>query len=333
MSFPKIILTGSCLLFVGIGLTAIIKKKPEAAPEMIQAEEIDVAYVEEAIQKEEPALERIEKVSKRSHKLKVQQDNTEDVDDIYRLFTLSSSKYPFVETIRYTSRAPWLKGRPAWVADYASYFKTSKHFIARSLNGKPDYFSQKVKPGDRFNVFKKDRDISFHLLCDLSRCKLWFYAIDLDDNARYLMKTYKVGLGRLEDTSPSGSLTPTGKFLLGDKIALYKSGVTGYFQDEEAEMIQVFGTRWMPFGEEIGETSHPAKGYGIHGSPWVFDEKTESLFEDRSKISHYESDGCIRLNREDIEEIFSIVITKPTVIEVVQDFQEAELPGIETKME
>lgn len=46
------------------------------------------------------------------------------------------------------------------------------------------------------------------------------------------------------------------------------------------------------------------------------------LIEDRSKVGKYESDGCIRLASEDIEEIFSIVLTKPTTVEVVKEFKQ-----------
>ena len=99
---------------------------------------------------------------------------------------------------------PWLKGRPAWIADYAAYYNTSRHFIARSLNGKPDYFSQKVSQGSSFNVFRKDKNIQFFLLVDVSRCKMGFYYIDLDTNESILLKTYRVGLGRLDTSKASG---------------------------------------------------------------------------------------------------------------------------------
>jgi hypothetical protein len=46
-------------------------------------------------------------------------------------------------------------------------------------------------------------------------------------------------------------------------------------------------------------------------------------------VGAYDSDGCIRLNSSDIEEIFSIVLTKPTWVEIVKDFHGATLPGIE----
>jgi len=71
------------------------------------------------------------------------------------------SKNPAVETVSYSSRVPWIQGRPAWLADYASYYQTTRHFIARSLNHKSDYFSQKVAPGDRFNVLKRTATLLF----------------------------------------------------------------------------------------------------------------------------------------------------------------------------
>jgi hypothetical protein len=256
-------------------------------------------------------------------------DNLPEADQIERLFTLDSSKLSIVETISYTSRAPWMKGRPAWIADYATHFATSRHFIARSLNRKADYLSQKIAPGDRFNVFKKDRNIQFHLLIDLSRCRLWFYCCDLDKQERMLLKTYRVGVGRIDAKRKSGYLTPVGKYSCGDKIAIYKPGTFGFFQEQKIEMIRVFGTRWIPFDQEIEGCSESAKGFGLHGAPWVEDPQTHLLVEDLGRIGKYDSDGCIRLAASDIEEIFSVIITKPTVVELVKDFHHAKLFGVE----
>lgn len=251
-----------------------------------------------------------------------------EVDRIPQLFTLDTSKLPIVETISYTSRVPWLKGRPAWISDYASHYETSRHFIARSLNKKTDYFTQKVGPGDKFNIFKKDAKIQFHLLIDLAKAKMRFYYIDLATNERTLLKTYKVGLGRADSQKKSGFLTPIGKYELGNRIAIYKPGTMGFFQDKKTEMIRVFGTRWIPFEKELDGCTEPAKGFGLHGTPWIQDT-TGNLIEDRSKIGKYDSDGCVRLAQEDIEELFSIIITKPTTVELVRSFEDAKLPGIE----
>lgn len=250
-------------------------------------------------------------------------------DQVMKLFTTGQNKLPIVETLKFSTNVPWLKGKMAWIADYASHYNTSRHFIARSLNGKSDYNSQKVQQGSRFNVFRNDKQIHFYLLVDVSRCKMGFYYHDLATDERVLLKTYKVGLGRLDPMSDSGVLTPLGTYLLGSKVAIYKPGIMGYFQEQKSEMVRVFGTRWIPFGEEVENCSAPAKGFGIHGAPWHEDSATGNLVENKDGIGKYDSDGCIRLALEDVEEIYSIVITKPTFVVIVKDFKEAKLPGKE----
>lgn len=250
-----------------------------------------------------------------------------DADRIHLLFDTHGPKLPFVETITYKSRVDWMKGRPAWLSDYAGYYKTSRHFIARSLNGKPDYFKQDIGNGDRFNVFRLNTDLNFYLVIDTSRCKMWFYAFTPSSNERVLLKTYDVSLGRLDNSSASGLLSPLGRYGLGEKVAIYKPKSTGIFNGEKTEMIRVFGTRWIPFETEHEDATAPAKGFGIHGVPWV--GKDGSLTEDASSLGKYESDGCIRLSTKDVEELFSIIITKPTTVELVRDFAEAHLPGVE----
>jgi hypothetical protein len=242
-----------------------------------------------------------------------------EVNNIHRFFSKGMDKFPFIETVTYSSRVPWLKGRPAWIVDYANYYQTSRHFIARSLNGKEDYTSQNISPGDKFNIIKLDANISFHMLVDLSNCTLDFSYIDNQTGENHLIKTYKVGVGRKDEYSPSGTLTPLGKYKLGEKIAIYKQGVEHYFQNKKTHMIEVFGTRWIPFGEELENCTDSAKGYGLHGLPFVLDEKTNEYKENIACLGGYSSDGCIRLSERDINEIFAIVITKPTVIEIVKD--------------
>lgn len=251
-----------------------------------------------------------------------------EANRIAELFNRGEPKLPFVETIVYNSSVPWHKGRPAWLADYASYYETSRHFIARSLNGKPDYLRQEVNNGDRFNVFRKDKDIAFYLLVDLSRQKMWFYALDQQLGQRTLLKTYVVGLGRPDATKASGYLTPVGKYLLGSRVAIYQPKVEGFHKGKRVEMMRIFGARWIPFEKELEHCSEPAKGFGLHGLPWNADADG-TLHEDGSSLGGYESDGCIRLADADIKELFAIVLTKPTTIEIVKDFYQASLPGSE----
>lgn len=244
-----------------------------------------------------------------------------DVNRIEELFNKGDLKLPIVETITYKSRVSWQKGRPAWLSDYANHYQTSRHFIARSLNGKPDYFKQDLAEGQCFNVLRKDKNFRFYLAVDLSRCKMWFYYDDLDVNQRVLLKTYAVGLGRLDDKAASGMLTPIGKYKLGNKIAIYKPKMMGPYHGKQIEMIGVFGSRWIPFEKEVSGCSLPAKGFGLHGMPWML-TSTKERVEDRSSLGKHESDGCIRLASEDIEELFAIIITKPTLIELVKHYNE-----------
>lgn len=247
-----------------------------------------------------------------------------EANRIQELFNITGAKLPVVETIVYKSRVAWQKGRPAWLSDYARYYQTSRHFIARSLNGKPDYLKQDVADGAKFNVLRSEKNIRFYLLADLSRCKIWFYCDDLDNKERILLKTYRTGVGRLDSSKASGFLTPLGQYSLGNKTAIYKPHVMGSYRGEQIEMIRIFGTRWIPFDKELQSCTAPAKGLGIHGLPWVVSASGKRE-EDRSSIGQYQSDGCIRLASEDIEEIFAIVITKPTVLEIVKDFHDSTL--------
>lgn len=249
-------------------------------------------------------------------------------DRINEFFNKTGPRFPIVETITYKSRVEWQKGRPAWLSDYAAHYQTSRHFIARSLNGKPDYFKQDITEGAKFNVLRPEKNINFYLLVDLSRHMMWFYYLDNDSNQRTLVKTYNVGLGSPSNNKKSGLLTPLGKYTLGSKVAIYKPSMMGHHNGQKVEMMTVYGTRWIPFEQEISNTTAPAKGLGIFGTPWKKNEAGE-LVEDTSTIGKYEGDGGIRLASNDIEELFSIIITKPTTIELVKDFYDAELPGKE----
>jgi hypothetical protein len=247
-----------------------------------------------------------------------------EADRIEELFNTTGKKLPFIETVTYKSRVAWQKGRPAWLSDYASYYGTSRHFIARSLNGSPDYFKQEIAEGNKFNVFKQDYPLEFHLAIDVSRCKMWLYAISGDKREKTLLKTYSVSLGRQDSSKESGLLTPIGKYKLGNRIAIYKPKVMGHYKGIKAEMIQVFGTRWIPFEVAMSDNSVPAKGLGLHGVPWVKNKKGD-LEEDLSCLGKFESDGCVRMAAADVEEIYAIVITKPAYIELVKDITQSEI--------
>lgn len=305
MTFPKLLVIFAVVLLTFVGVAAWLKRDKKAAPVVI-AKETPIEINIEA----EPLV-----AAKQPEKQEAELPSANRIDEF---FNKKGQKFPFVETITYRSRVPWIKGRPAWLSDYASHYSTSRHFIARSLNGKPDYFKQDVAEGDRFNVLKPEKRIEFYLIVDTSRLRLWFYTIDLDNNQRVLVKDYAVGLGREDTKNSSGLLTPHGKFKLGSKIAIYKPTMSGWYAGKKVEMVGVFGSRWLPL-----EGESAPKGLGLHGLPWKRNDQGD-LVEEISSLGQYASDGCVRMATGDIEEIFAIVITRPTTVELVKDFHEAD---------
>lgn len=255
-----------------------------------------------------------------------------DVDRMGQLFNPYPPLLPIVETVTYSGRVAWLTGRAAYLGDYASHFQTSKHFISRSLHGMGNYLSDIVSKGDRFNVLRIDKEIEFHLVLDLSRLKMWLYYFDKGEAQRLLLKSYPVCAGKLDSRSRSGCKTPLGTFSLGNEIALYKPGDVRAYKKEAKEMISIFGVRWIPLEREIAHCTGPCKGLGIHGAPLIPNETGEYV-ENRECIGRYESNGCIRLYSEDIEEIFALIVSRPAYLHIVRDFTEAVLPGKEGKVE
>lgn len=335
MSFPKLLALLSIALFGIIGIAALFKGSPSTQnkTQAIHSVPVEVELDKEIRMVAASSTPPPAPIST-GHTLPApiasisHNDPVPDADRIEELFNKGDPKSPIVQTIVYKSRVPWQKGRPAWISDYASHYSTSRHFIARSLNGKADYFKQDVAEGDRFNVLHPEKNINFYLVIDTSRSKMWFYYIDLDANERVLLKTYSVGLGRYDSTKPSGMLTPLGRYSLGDKVAIYKPKTSGFYNGQKIEMVRVFGTRWIPFAQEINGCTAPAEGLGIHGVPWL-SGKGDELVENIESLGKYESDGCIRLATNDVEELFAIIITRPTTVELVKDFYEAKLPGVE----
>jgi len=215
MSFPKFLLGFTALLFGTILVISLFKdgKKQDAdqpiVMENVPTETLLDDYIVEAVEERKESA-----IASKQIVARVEEGNLPDADRVEELFTVGSSTLSIVETISYTSRVPWIKGRPAWVADYATHFATSRYFISRSLTGKKDYFSHAIANGNRFNVFRQDKDFEFHLVIDINRLKMWFYYFDKDTDQRVLLKTYFVGLGRKDEKQASGSLTPLGTYLL-----------------------------------------------------------------------------------------------------------------------
>jgi hypothetical protein len=334
---PRILGLVTVILFSLIFFAWLFNKKDEPSSQVMEETEnpieLSFALPERAV---EPTVAEIPEPPKPTppvvqeapvdpQPIKTPADGLPDADRIEELFSTSGPKLPFIKTITYNSKVSWLRGRPAWIVDYANHYKTSRHFIARSLHGTNDYEKQDVNNGDRFNIYDPDVDLSFQLIVDISRCKMWLYANDKTNKERTLLKVYDVSLGRSDRSSPSGLLTPLGTYTLGNNIAIYKPGMNDFYKGKKTEMIRVFGTRWVPFATEVKDTTAPAKGLGIHGVPWVADGTTEQLHEDLSSLGHYDSDGCVRCADKDIKEIYAIIVTKPTTIQIVQDYSKVDL--------
>lgn len=324
MSLPKLLAIVSLLLFGIIGIVAFFKKEPTVTTASVPMQVPLEVDLDQEIQLIVPAVVPHEPVAVPEKGQPLVAVDLPDANRIEELFNKNGAKLPIIETLTYKSHVSWQKGRPAWLSDYASHYNTSRHFIARSLNGKPDYLKQELAEGDKFNVLRKDKNFEFYLVVDTSRCRMWFYYIDLDNKQKVLLKTYQVGLGRLDSSKASGLLTPLGKYTLGNRVATFKPKVMGPYQGKKVEMITVFGTRWIPFEKELGDCTLPAKGFGLHGSPWILGPQGV-LVDSNIGIGKYESDGCIRLAAPDIEELFAIIISRPTTIEIVRDFSESEL--------
>jgi hypothetical protein len=287
----------------------------------------EVETIEVAIAEPEPICTQEAQELAYLKPISLDEDLPVDVDRMQQLFQPYPPLLSFVETVSFSSKVDWVAGRPAYLGDYASHYQTSKHFISRSLHGMGHYLSDTVSKGNRFNVFRLDKQIEFHLVLDLSRLKMWLFCYHIDENQKILLKTYKVCAGKLNQQSRSGSLTPLGTFAIGNECAVYEEGIKGNFKNETRELISVYGKRWIPLGKEIANCTGSSKGLGLHGAPWELSPETGGLVEKIECMGTYSSGGCIRLLTEDIEELYAVIVSKPAYIHIVKDFIEAKVPG------
>lgn len=252
---------------------------------------------------------------------KIENRSILQVNRIDRLYSKSASKFPFVETVTYTHQVPWMKGRSALMSDYARHYKTSTHFISRSINGGEEQ-GARLMQGDSFNVISSEKNVQFHLVVDLSRCYMHMYAYDADSGERYLLKTYPVAVGTLDADKNSGCATPMGNYKLSNRVGIYKPGHVAKVNGQELELVQVYGTRYIPFGNDYTVC-------GIQGVPQFMDSKTGQMIESDNFIGQHATSGNISMRANDLEELFSIVTSRSSSIQIVKDFSEAELPGRE----
>lgn len=280
------------------------------------------------VSKEESVAQKVEPIAQKVGILSLSDDSElpPQVNQMAKLFCSKEPAFPFIERISYSSRVDWLNGRRAYLGDYARYYKTSKHFISASLNGRGNYRSDKVSQGDCFNVLKKDYPVEFHLAVDLSRCKMWLYAYDEKEDKNYLLNQYTVCVGALNDQYSSGCNTPCGVFSLGEDIAVYNEDSKGLYKNEMIEMVSVFGKRWIPLQDVVEGTIVSCRGIGIHGAPMKRSE-TGELVEYTECLGGYHSNGCIRVKGDEMEELFALIVSRPSYIHIEQDFTQIQIPG------
>lgn len=114
-----------------------------------------------------------------------------------------------------------------------------------------------------------------------------------------VLKTYSVAVGAAESPSPTGEFTITNRL---ENPTYYRPGVV-----IEPGPQNPLGTRWIGLNQ---------KGYGIHGTNMP------------KSIGKAASHGCIRMGREDLEELFAMVQVGDVVkIEAERDEEIASVFG------
>jgi len=150
-----------------------------------------------------------------------------------------------------------------------------------------------LRPGQRLRYTPKD----FSIVIERSTCRL--YLID----AQGLFKFYRVGLGM------PGHETTLGRYTIGNKQkdpVWHKPGVGPIPAGDPANEL---GTRWMPLVPV--EPGLPTD-LGIHGT----------IAPD--SVGKYSSHGCARMLKEDVEELYDLVVRSTPV-----DIVEVYTPGSE----
>jgi len=159
--------------------------------------------------------------------------------------------------------------------EIATKFNTNYEFIMR-INNK---HRTSIKVGEHLKILKGNVTV----LVDKSD-----YTLTLLLDGRFI-KQYPVGTGESDKT-------PEGKFVIENKLknpVWYSPDGIYQFGDPK----NVLGTRWIGFEDKKG-----LYGYGIHGTT------------DPDSIGKEMSNGCVRLNNEDVEDLFDYVKTKMTVV-------------------
>jgi lipoprotein-anchoring transpeptidase ErfK/SrfK len=136
----------------------------------------------------------------------------------------------------------------------------------------------------------------FRIVVERSKCRLFLYEKD------GLFKRYYVGLGM------PGHETVLGKYTIGNKQkdpVWHKPGGVPIAAGDPANEL---GTRWMPLVP--AEPGLPTD-LGIHGT--IAPET----------IGQYKSHGCPRMRKEDVEELYDLIV-RSTPVEIVDTIEPAK---------
>ncbi len=150
-----------------------------------------------------------------------------------------------------------------------------------------------LRPGQRLKYTPKD----FRIIVDREKCRL--YLLDSDG----LFKMYRVGLGM-----PGYETTP-GRYTIGNKQQDPTWFKPGSEPVPPGDPRNELGTRWMPLVPlEEGLPSD----LGIHGT--IAPET----------VGKYESHGCPRMLKDDLEELYDLVV-RSTPVTIVESIKFEEL--------
>ena len=149
----------------------------------------------------------------------------------------------------------------------AKKYNTTVELIKRSNN----LASDTIFPGMKLKVQKQP----FRIVIDKSQSMLTLLIGD------EVIKTYIVATGK-------NNSTPVGNFKIGNKLVDPPWFSPGGKVIRPGDPENALGTRWMGF-------SIATPDYGIHGT------------NDPSSIGYQSTDGCIRMQNADVEELYSIV--------------------------
>jgi LysM repeat protein len=140
-----------------------------------------------------------------------------------------------------------------------------------------------IRPGKTIKVFKGN----WKVFVSKKHFKLYLYS------GENLFKVYNIGIGKREKT-------PVGTFEIDVKRKEPAWSMDGKKIPYGAKE-NILGTRWMSL-KPVSVSDSTLKGYGIHGT-WASDE-----------IGKENNVGCIRLDNDDINELFMIVPSHTKVI-------------------